>query len=548
MGFFINMSTKGKLLASFCLVIIINILISISSIASLTKIQNNAVRIDEVLNAAFLRAYEIQSAVENIDNKFAADLGRGDDAAARELINLGTKEIPHIRELANSIRSDFLGTESYRKVCESLKADMLAAADSLERDVIPLLREGNHRRALYMYSEKAGSHFSDASLETSELYRLQTQYCIRLSAESIDRTPVIFNVVLATVGVVLALGLALFMANYMNRTLGRTMQMLQFMQKGDFAFHIGTTAGDEFGKSQEMIRSMRTTLSDIIGMTQNESNKLQTGMRRLKDIASKVTTVSDDIQNQATTVAAAANQMVSTTADIARNCESAAQGSDQCKNITIEGLNKVGEAVANIRQQSEHTKDNAAKIEKLARQSNDIGSIVSTIDDIAAQTNLLALNAAIEAARAGEAGRGFAVVADEVRALASRTTASTQEISRMVKNIQSEASVATESISASVTNMETVAEDSQRIMDILNEITDQVTEVNTQITQIATAAEQQTAASSEISLHMQEITQVTADVLDEVNVQNETIDSASTDLEKLQKAISFFKLHQATKA
>ena len=199
-------------------------------------------------------------------------------------------------------------------------------------------------------------------------------------------------------------------------------------------------------------------------------------------------------------------------------------------------------AMKNIRQQSEHTKDNATKIENLARQSREIGSIVSTIDDIAAQTNLLALNAAIEAARAGEAGRGFAVVADEVRALASRTSQSTQEISKMVKNIQDEATMATDSINVSVENMDKVAEDAQNIVQILNNITEHVNDVNTQITQIATAAEEQTAATSEISTHMQNVTTVAADMSADADNQYHAMTEATQDLQELEKALAYFKV------
>ncbi len=336
--------------------------------------------------------------------------------------------------------------------------------------------------------------------------------------------------------------MAIFISNYIGRSLAEQVSIIESLKNGDFSLHIHAGNKDEFGQTHDKIRQLRNTLNNIILMTQDESGRLKNEMDTLRNIAKKIADVSSNIQNQAITVAAASDEMVSTTTDIARNCETAAAGSNLCKEISTSGMEIVELAMKNIRQQSEHTKDNATKIENLARQSREIGSIVSTIDDIAAQTNLLALNAAIEAARAGEAGRGFAVVADEVRALASRTSQSTQEISKMVKNIQDEATMATDSINVSVENMDKVAEDAQNIVQILNNITEHVNDVNTQITQIATAAEEQTAATSEISTHMQNVTTVAADMSADADNQYHAMTEATQDLQELEKALAYFKV------
>ena len=524
--------------------IFINVIISISSLYTLNNVQNSAIKIDDVLTKAFQRVNTLKTQLEVLDHTFTSNLGDADKDTS-ELLREGVNQLEMLKKNSNTINPEYLGTDSYRRRAIALSEKLRETIDSVETKVFPLVRAGDERKALQVYVNTASNSLAQANTLISEIFSEQTRYCIALSSDSVDRTPMIINICLTIFGAALGIGFAFAIAGYMSNALNNQMTLLRNLEKGDFSFHIGEGHADEFGQSQEVIRSMRGSLSDIIALTQSESNKLQDEMRSLQEISHKISNVSNDIQNQAITVAAAADQMVSTTTDIARNCESAALGSDKCKSITTEGLSKVGDAVANIRQQSEHTKDNAAKIENLARQSKEIGSIVSTIDDIAAQTNLLALNAAIEAARAGEAGRGFAVVADEVRALASRTSSSTQEISRMVKNIQEEATVATDSITASVANMETVAEDSQHIMEILNEITEQVNSVNSQIAQIATAAEEQTAATGEISSHMQNITQVTSEMANDANDQYTAMDSAYNDLTKLKKAISFFKLHKA---
>ena len=199
--------------------------------------------------------------------------------------------------------------------------------------------------------------------------------------------------------------------------------------------------------------------------------------------------------------------------------------------------------IEDIRNQSEYTKNDAAKVQALAKQTQDIGSIVGTIDEIAAQTNLLALNAAIEAARAGEAGRGFAVVADEVRALASRTSASTQEISAMVHQVQKDASDATNSMSTSVDNINAVADRAATIEGTLNSILENVGQVNDQIRLIATAAEEQTTATSEISTNMQKISADTEEIVRAAEEASGHVDSSVGSIGDLVQTLSRFTLN-----
>jgi methyl-accepting chemotaxis protein len=152
--------------------------------------------------------------------------------------------------------------------------------------------------------------------------------------------------------------------------------------------------------------------------------------------------------------------------------------------------------------------DTATTVEELGLRSEQIGQIIGTIEDIADQTNLLALNAAIEAARAGEQGRGFAVVADEVRALAERTTRATREIGEMIKDIQSKTKGAIVSIEEGVAEVARGSEFSVRSGQALEQILVQIKNVTMQINQIATAANQQTATTGEISNNIQQITNV----------------------------------------
>ena len=546
MLFFFNMSTRAKLLTSFLVVILINLVVSVTTIVSLNNVQKNATTVEDVLNGAFTRIYNIKDGLENLEHLLSSDLS--DAAAGESFPNLQSETVAAVNDLrkaADVINVDYLGTIQYNQTASALRNNIYTALGIVDKEVIPRLRGNNIdlQTAYEIYMAKAEPVVFKGIQNASEIFKLQNQYCIELFAKSTDKATIYIDIAMTILGAIVALSLAMMISNYISKSLEHQIALLDNLNKGDFSVSIQDGYKDEFGKSQKMLKAMRNTLSDVISMTKTDSEKLQKQMQDLQQIAKRMTDVSDSIQNQSVTVAAAADQMVSTTTDIAHNCESAAASSKMCREITNGGVEKVNSAVSNIRLQSEHTKDNAAKIENLARQTNDIGSIVSTIDDIAAQTNLLALNAAIEAARAGEAGRGFAVVADEVRALASRTSSSTQEISRMVKSIQEEAATATSSINDSVANMDIVASDAEQIMTILSDINEHVSAVNTQITQIATAAEEQTAATGEISGHMQTITQVASDMREDAQHQYGVMEGTTKDLNDLLKELSFFKTH-----
>lgn len=276
---------------------------------------------------------------------------------------------------------------------------------------------------------------------------------------------------------------------------------------GDLSVSVAVDPRDN-GSILYAMRTMVESLRDLVSQTVNISMNIASAASQLHATSDQIATGAEEVAAQTSTVATASEEMASTSSEIAANCANAAESSRRSSESACTGAAVVQETIEGMGKIAERVKQTASTIDALGTRSEQIGEIIGTIEDIADQTNLLALNAAIEAARAGEQGRGFAVVADEVRALAERTTKATKEIGSMIKAIQCETKEAVQSMEEGVHEVEKGAVSSQKSGESLNEILEQINEVNMQINQIATAAEQQTATISEITSNIHQVTEV----------------------------------------
>ena len=219
-------------------------------------------------------------------------------------------------------------------------------------------------------------------------------------------------------------------------------------------------------------------------------------------------------QRDTESVATAMNEMSATVAEVARLTNDAADAARQAQEATDRGTDVVSTTREEIQRLVSELEEAAGVVHRLEEESQNIGNVLDVIKSIAEQTNLLALNAAIEAARAGEQGRGFAVVADEVRTLASRTHASTQEIEQMISRIQERVSGSVAVIRAASERGSVGSEKVQETVHALNTIQDAVHQITNMNTQIATAAEEQSQVAEEINrnlVHISEMAQTSAD-------------------------------------
>ena len=248
--------------------------------------------------------------------------------------------------------------------------------------------------------------------------------------------------------------------------------------------------------------------------------------------------------SQATEVAGAVEQMTKTIYETTKNTGQATEASKNAGKSAKEGGHVVEETIHGMNRIAVVVKQSAATVQELGKSSDQIGEIVQVIDDIADQTNLLALNAAIEAARAGEQGRGFAVVADEVRKLAERTTKATKEIATMIKQIQKDTSGAVESMQQGTVEVESGKLLAEKAGTSLREIIHGAEQVVDIVSQVAAASEEQSSAAEQISKNIESISSVTQESASGI----QQIAHASEDLNRLtlnlQELVARFKVDE----
>ncbi|NQD79486.1 methyl-accepting chemotaxis protein [Pseudomonas sp. CrR14] len=397
----------------------------------------------------------------------------------------------------------FVANEQDRKLYTAVKAS--ADAYSKQLDLLePMMRAGEISSAISLVSTGIRPLTNQMEAQINELADFNNQGAAQAGdmATNIYSSGMwlIFGIIAGVV--VLTIGLATLLTKSITSPISDALSVAERIAGSDLSKEVRVSGTDEAGRLLKALAQMQQNLRSTIVQISDSSTQLASAaeeMTAVTEESSRGLVSQNDEVNQAAT---AVTEMSAAVDEVARNAESASEESKRTQGFTQAGLERVAQTLKAIQRLNVNVENTSEQIQGLSDRAQSISKVVEVIRAIAEQTNLLALNAAIEAARAGEQGRGFAVVADEVRALAHRTQVSTQEIEQMIAAIQNDSEQAVQAMNTSRDLATQSLDVAQEASSSLDQIANAITQINERNLLIATASEEQSHVAREVDQNL----------------------------------------------
>ncbi|ALU44676.1 methyl-accepting chemotaxis protein [Pseudoalteromonas rubra] len=365
---------------------------------------------------------------------------------------------------------------------------------------------------------------------------------LELLVEGLTSTSIVI-IVITLIAAVLGMVIAYLISNSIVSRLNQVLGVSERISAGDISDRdIDHKGQDEIDGLAEATNKMARSLNELLHSIAHVVDDVRTSSQDIAEANDQIASRSRSSADQSTQVATAIEEMSATVSEVASQSQVAASHADQARTLASGGGETVGQTVSKIKTASQNVQKTAENVTHLGELSSQIGNVIGVIGSIAEQTNLLALNAAIEAARAGEQGRGFAVVADEVRTLAERTSKATEEVVSTVQSIQSQTEHAVSSMQNSVSQVDQSVSMAEAAGTQLDDIVQSASEIAAMIQAIATATEEQSVVASEMAQDITNIEQSSQSSLQDTQVAALSAQELNKQAEQLAQLVRKFRL------
>lgn len=422
-----------------------------------------------------------------------------------------TERSQSIERIIESMGREFADSPEDLKLLAAMQKQRALYVSGLDK-VTHLLKTGKQAQAAYVAGEEMIPWLDPFLKAIQNLDDYQGKKLVATIDRIDQMANSIRNMVIMAGAIVLLLGLfsAVYIVHSIKQPLNQMRNVIIEVGKNDdFTRRIALSSSDEVGETAQAFDGLIASFQQIMGQVLESADKVSAFAKDLSSSSGHVAARSSSQSESTAAMAAAVEEMTVSINHISDNAREALDISRQSGNLSTEGGEIIQQAALEMSRIADTVRETSRSIEEVGQHSNQISSIVQVIKDIASQTNLLALNAAIEAARAGEQGRGFAVVADEVRKLAERTTNATEEISGMIDVMQNSANKAVTAMSASVDQVSSGVTLANQAGSSIKQIKSGASRVVDVVNDISTALEEQSSTSSDLSGQVENVARMT---------------------------------------